>query len=319
MAVIFFESSCSVNPFSKSVESISITNWNLQTFFDANNDGIEYEVFRRSKDTWNEEYYEERLNRLCKLIEELDSDVFIMEELENEKILYDISNKLSHNCWHKNKIYNYAAFGKEHGNSIGLGVISKYEITSLNFHGLDIRTENEKSPQMRSIMEVQLNAAGKNICMYVNHWKSKSGGEMQSEKWRMWQENVLAREFYNSSEEEICFAAGDFNKDLSDFNSDKNDDLLFTFIGEKENYMSRLYSPWNRECENGSYYFQGKWEKIDHFFFADKKRFKDFEVVTNDKIIKPDGTPARYEIYNHKGYSDHLPITCRVILKNGNI
>lgn len=310
----FFISSCTKKFQFNNANSITVTNWNLQTFFDGNNDGIEYSDFRKSKNLWNEDFYEERLDRLCKLIEEIDSDVFVMEEIENEKILYDISNKLSHNCWYRNKIYNYAAFGKENGNSIGLGVISKYPIENIKFHGLDVRTENEKAPQMRALMEVNMSAGNKNICMYVNHWKSKSGGEEKSEKWRLWQENILAREFSNAFDSDINFATGDFNKDYFDFTRNEHNDFLFNGIGETKTKQVMLYSPWNDVTDEGSYFFRGKWEKIDHFFFAEKNRFSDFKVIKNDKILKSDGTPARYELYNHTGYSDHLPITCRIIL-----
>lgn len=315
ITVLFLACSCSNNPFKRKIKSLTITNWNLQTFFDGNNDGVEYDQFRKSKEMWNEDYYEERLIRLCKLIEEINSDVFVMEEIENEKILYDISNRLSHNAWNKKKMYNYAAFGKEKGNSIGCAVISKHEITDIKFHALDVRTENESAPQMRSVMQVDFNAGDRNLCMFVNHWKSKSGGEEQSEKWRLWQENILAREFAESSQSVLSFATGDFNKDILDFNRTVENEILFTGIGEKENMMFQLYSPWNEQnTDEGSYFFRGKWEKIDHFFFADKNCFEDFTVEKNEKIIKPDGTPARYEIYNHMGYSDHLPITCKVII-----
>ena len=42
---------------------VSVVNWNVQTFFDGNNDDIEdYEFKGRA---WNEDLYEQRLLRLC--------------------------------------------------------------------------------------------------------------------------------------------------------------------------------------------------------------------------------------------------------------
>lgn len=307
--------SCDLNSFQNSKNEITVTNWNVQTFFDGNNDGVEYSEFRKSRENWNEEFYEDRLNRLCKIIEEIDSDIFVMEELENEKILYDISNKLSHNAWRQNKMYNYAAFGKEEKSSIGCGVISKHKIDRINFHGLDVRTESETAPQMRPVMEVALNIYGKNIVLFVNHWKSKSGGEEKSEKWRLWQENILTREFTMTDNGALVFATGDFNKDISDFNCQNNDEIIFTAISCSEQSSIQLYSPWEKgDINSGSYYFRGNWEKIDHFFFTDRSHIAQFYVEQNEKILKPDGTPNRYEIYNHQGFSDHLPITCKIIL-----
>ena len=45
---------------------------------------------------------------------------------------------------------------------------------------------------MRPIMEVNLDVGGRNVILFVNHWKSKSGGEEESEIWRDWQETLLA-------------------------------------------------------------------------------------------------------------------------------
>ena len=56
---------------------VKIANWNVQTFFDANNDGTEYSEFAKSK-TWGEEMYKERLKRLCSVIKKLAADIFIM-------------------------------------------------------------------------------------------------------------------------------------------------------------------------------------------------------------------------------------------------
>lgn len=310
--IVFF--SCSTENKVNQTFEISVTNWNVQTFFDGNNDGIEYTEFKSKSSPWNTMLYEKRLDKLCDVIEKFDSDIFVMEELENEKIIYDISNRLSHNAWFKNKIYNYAAFGKEEKASIGCGVISKYEIKDVKFHSLDIRTENEKEPSMRSIMELTLDARNRNVKMFVNHWKSKSGGEETSEKWRLWQENVLSREMMNSENAPV-FAVGDFNKDIEDFSRDENERVFFTSFEREQNKKLNVFSPWDDDLiENGSYYFKGAWERIDHFFSPDENLIKEFKVRDIPEITNSDGTPKRYEIYKKSGASDHLPISCRLVI-----
>ncbi|MGN0731734.1 MAG: hypothetical protein ACI4MA_07510 [Treponema sp.] len=125
LAAFFFLIACSFNSGKKNQNCLTFTNWNVQTFFDGITDGIEYAEFKNKKSGWNIEQYEKRLDRLCSKIEQFDSDFFIMEELENEKIIYDISNRLSHNVWFKHKIYQYAAFQKNEKTSIGCGILSK--------------------------------------------------------------------------------------------------------------------------------------------------------------------------------------------------
>ena len=73
---------------------LSVVNWNVQTFFDANKDGCEYTEFQKSSD-WNKEKYQERVKRLAQVISTLDADIYVFEEIENENVLQDISNELS--------------------------------------------------------------------------------------------------------------------------------------------------------------------------------------------------------------------------------
>ncbi|MCR5612836.1 hypothetical protein [Treponema sp.] len=339
--VLFF--GCYAGNNSGTMQNVTITNWNVQTFFDGNNDGIEYSEFRKA-DTWNSELYEQRIGRLCSMIKKFDSDILVMEEIENEKIIYDISNHLSENEWFKNKKYLYAAFGKNEGSSIGCAVLSKYKIEDVAFHNIDIRTEKEKKvgkkkgrkkgegkmPDLRPIIELTINTDDRcqngghsRFKLFVNHWKSKSGGALESEKWRQWQETVLAGllKSRNCAEKKrepefFCIAAGDFNKDIGEFGRGKGKELYFTELDECENKAVNVYSPWNEyeNQEKGSYYFNGKWERIDHFFCNRNEGIVKFTVEEEPEIINEDGTPARYQIFSKSGYSDHLPVTCTIKL-----
>lgn len=229
--------------------SLKIVNWNAQTFFDANNDGIEYSNFQKSK-KWGEAAYKERLKKLCHAIKALDGDVVILEEIENEGILYDISNALAGENWNPKKVYRYGCFSKKKNSSIGCAVISRYELCGFKIHSLDVRAENSRAPSMRPLMEVDLlvpknkfsdGEKSRSLKIFVNHWKSKSGGEEESKIWRRWQEGLLAQKISDAQNEAtlpaiIC--AGDFNQDISEFSfieieADAGaDDFLDAGLGE---------------------------------------------------------------------------------------
>jgi predicted extracellular nuclease len=74
-----------------STKELTITNWNVQTFFDVKDDGVEFDEFKTGK-YWNENLYKLRLERLAGAIKEIDSDIFVMEEIENESVLKDLLN-----------------------------------------------------------------------------------------------------------------------------------------------------------------------------------------------------------------------------------
>ena len=66
-------------------------------------------------------------------------------------------------------------------------------------------------------------------------------------------------------------------------------------------------------AENGgTYFFRGKWEKIDHFFSVENI-LTDFRIEKDEDLLTDEKVPARYEIFTGKGYSDHLPISCSIM------
>lgn len=316
-------SSCTMNGSSEdSRASIKVVNWNVQTFFDANNDGIEYSDFQRSK-KWGIEAYTERLKKLCDAIKTLDGDVVILEEIENEGIIYDISNQLAGANWNPKKVYRYGCFSKTPNTSIGCAVLSRYELCGLKIHSLDVALQNGKMPSMRPLMEVDLQVCERGLKIFVNHWKSKSGGEEESRIWRRWQEGVLAQKIAETEIEKgdgnpaiIC--AGDFNQDISEFNLRESDNaegntpnVEFELLCSDEKVL--VYSPWlDFEGEDGSYYFRDGWERIDHFFTCGDVVLKEFAPQSSGAWAYDDGRPKPFKIYSLNGWSDHLPIVCTV-------
>lgn len=294
--------------------TIKVMNWNLQTFFDGIFDGNEYSDYKSPKSGWSSDKYEERLERLCSVIREMDADVIIMEELEKEAQLQDIANRLS-GTFDFSSLYKHGLFARDEGSSIGCGILSRLPIDSVSVHSLDVRTEG-KAPSMRPVIQFSLSSKGKSLTIFANHWKSKSSGEAESEIWRKRQEALLARLIKKAGYSgQAILACGDFNKDILEFDiKEKNGEKSNLILHGKDDV--EVYSPWI--CENGSlanpgsYWYKNQWERIDHFFAAGKIEVKDFYAESIGEWADKQGHPLRYQIWNGKGYSDHLPITCTV-------
>lgn len=318
--------------------SLKIVNWNAQTFFDGNKDGIEYPNFLKSK-KWDEAAYKDRLQKLCKAINALDADLVILEEIENQGIVHDISNALAGNNWNPRKVYRYACFAKKENSSIGCAALSRFPLEGIKAHSLDIQAENKAAPSMRPLLEVDL-LAPKRLKIFVNHWKSKAGGP-GSDIWRRWQEGLLTKKILEAQKENpgaAILCAGDFNQDISEFAAaancgaqgqsfslgqetadnygfenpknavTPNIELRADFCGQKV----LVYSPWlDYDGELGSYNFRDKWERIDHFFACGNLALTDFSPQTGEWSYD-DGRPKPFKIYSLGGWSDHLPIACRV-------
>ena len=295
------------------LHSVKILNWNLQTFFDAQFDGNEYNEYRSSKNGWCLERYEARLERLASVLKTLDADVIIMEEIEKEEQLKDITNRLCGTFDFK-KLYSYQVFAKHGSDSIGCGVLSRFPMGEIMVHEIDNRVEKNQPP-MRPIIQFSLYVKDSSLTIFVNHWKSKSGGAEKSEIWRGLQEKQLADLMKKASRHDNpVLACGDFNKDIREFKKNAVGENEYVILRGKENL--RVYSPWLSEDEKildtGSYWYQNQWERIDHFFSCGAIRLYDFKAESQGEWAYEDGHPRRYQVWSGKGYSDHLPVSCTV-------
>lgn len=288
---------------------ISIGTWNTQTFFDSNNDGTEYSEFRKGE-SWTLEKYEERLDRLCQVINEMDCDVIVLEELENEGVIYDINNRLAGNAWNPKKCWNYSCFAKNKGDAIGCGVLSKYELLNFRVHNLDIKVEEEKQPSMRPVMEVTVSTGKEEFVLFVNHWKSKSGGEEATEVWRNHQERLLSYLADEVTEEGKAFVAcGDFNRDIKEFKTG--------YFGSNKTAVKSVWIDEEGKLKDGpgSYFYKDSWERIDHIFLSKSFEIKDFKVLAKTPWCYEDGVPKEYKLYSGDGYSDHVPLMVEVEMR----
>ena len=296
---------------SGSKRNISLVCWNVQTFFDAVTAGTEYKDFKNSGQ-WNKEKYSRRLQKLCEVMTTLNPDIFVMEEIENAEVVQDIANALAGGSWEHKKNWQYACFAKESGSAIGCAVFSRYELNSLKTHTLDIRTQSEAQPSSRPVMQISVSAGNQELELFVNHWKSKSGGEDETEIWRDWQELVLAQTA--AGENRSVVMCGDFNRSAEDFILEEGNKNVNTVLrGSSE--VLEVFSPWFRSdgkfsLETGSYFYNDEWERIDNIMIYGKVSVASFSTVTDSPVADEEGIPAAYKIFTGEGCSDHLPLKC---------
>ena len=294
-------------------QTIRIVNWNVQTFFDANADGCEYAEFKSPKSKWGRDEYAARLGRLCDAIKKLSADVYVFEEIENEGVMYDIANLLAGGAWNSKKNWNYACFAKASGDALGCAVLSRYPLGAMTVHALDIRTHAEQ-PRMRPVIGVSVFAGARPLTLCVNHWKSKLGGSKETELWRNWQESVLAR-LLEQTNGSAAVACGDFNRDIGEFaEGTESGAVVLRGAGFGTVSETGVTSPWLSENAHAmySYYYGGKGERIDHFFFAGGVEAVSFTAETDGPWADENGMPLRYAMHTGKGYSDHLPIAASI-------
>ncbi len=336
--VFLFIAGCSINSDinhqnkkiqDESPQSFSFVTWNVQTFFDAEKQGKEYAEFQKDN-FWDVNKYKQRLDRLCETIILLNADVYAFEEIENQDILYDISNRLQSNSWKKKNKWTYGCFTKQDGAAIGVALISKYPIMEVKSHTLDIRVQKETQPSMRPVLECSLQINQKDVTFFVNHWKSKSGGAEETEIWRDWQESLLSSLLLSRTKglaSHSLIACGDFNRNAKAFiykgvSFEGQNNTFLRAIPQNEREFKacgiQVFSPWfdyiASEGVLGSYFFEQSWEQIDNVFCTGPCKITRFKVCASENLITDERIPNAYKIYSGSGYSDHLPLFCTVLL-----
>lgn len=305
--LLVFSTSCCIEP-SYSTKQLTIMSWNVQNLFNDKDNGEEYREFLIQNGEWDSKLYNKRLSLISGIISSSNPDIIALQEIEGEIILKDIS-------YNYLKDYNYYA-ATNSSSAIEVGFLSKIPISRVGI----IEVGNPLDG-LRPILEVQFDIDGKELIIFNNHWKSKSGGG--GEKLRIQSAATLKKRLYEINGKEFI-VLGDLNENYDEYlrvHKGYKTALLLDAKGDgisittskrgRDNY---LYTPWEDSNNNGSYIYRGKWESIDHFLLSknllDEESFfyKSFRVDKSASLFINSEKLNSWKTYFESGYSDHLPI-----------
>lgn len=315
---------------------ILLVTYNTQTFFDSTNAGTEFKEFRNSE--WTDEMYRNRLKRLAGILASASGsggnripekppfpgfisfqetffsgktdkknfpEIIVLQEIENVEVLKDLCA-----FFPVQDIYSHIVFiPAGNGSAFSTAVLSVYPAERVTAHDFSNLDRLKDKPSLRPLTEIIFNTGRGKLALYAVHWKSKSGAKLQAgnQETRNEQEKVLYNRIRQLKKEkpEIPFiVCGDFNQQPEEFRLMDEYDSAWDYLPEQA----------------GTYFFRGKWEKIDNIFVSDHfikglsggKNY--FFIVNNPCLLKRDGSPYGFKLYTGKGYSDHLPLAFRFVL-----
>ena len=322
--------------------------WNTQTMFDGEDEGNEYAEFRAASG-WNKEKYEARLLSMAEAITRMRPlveggsakttvpDFIGLLELENSRVLEDLAKgPLS------KQGYAETFFGNLPGASLGLGVLSRFPFTATRVHSIIVNGEIDPRP----ILEVHVEPWGNPLIFFVCHWKSKIGGDDATETLRrssarviqrrlrelqiekpgvpvivMWDLNENHDEFQRRQGQVITALLSDDPEAAKLIEAEKTNGDYLILSKEKppqarylDTSIPALYTPWENELSDGSYYYKNNWETIDHFLLSSElfdSQGWDYDnclVLNNPPFTNSFGTPYSYTPRTGLGLSDHLPL-----------
>ncbi|MBT3274061.1 MAG: hypothetical protein HN368_12965 [Spirochaetales bacterium] len=314
--------------------TVSILSYNVENLFDDRDDGTEYREYDPGAGTWDTALYHTKLRNISESIRSSargGPDICLLQEVENEKVVEDLLDGYLNILKYRG---SYTASSPDTATTVA--ALSRYVPKAVRVH----RVHTEGRQRLRTILELEFEIHGKPLVILNNHWKSKSGGAEETEELRL-----KTAAFVRDRVEELLRArpglfivvAGDLNERDIEYDSASRayqTALLLDSYTSPEGYTAGslflsdswkntgvsngrvvFFSPWLLEHEEGSYVYNGVWERIDHFLLIGSDEgysFDSFEVVRSEQLLNTLGFPRRWSTRTATGYSDHLPLLIRL-------
>lgn len=290
--------------------------YNVENLFDTLDtpDKDDAEFLPEGKNNWNSAKYYEKLDHVSKVFNELGQPVIMgFCEIENRAVVKDIIVRAGIND-------RYAIVHTESLDQRGIDNAMIYDSTILNLKSSGIirfDMPNGDRPS-RDILWAKFDLNGTPLFVMVNHWPSRSGGQVESEPKRL-------------------IAAQSASKFIDSLLQD-NSKCKIVFIGDlndtPENIAPKMISgklsPMIVESSgsfSGTHNYRGEWDILDHIMVS-SGMFKGSRLKVkkkSGKIHSPDfllteykGNTVPFRTYGGGnylgGYSDHLPVSIAIKL-----
>jgi predicted extracellular nuclease len=310
--------------------------WNLENLFDTIDDSnIDDESFLPDGEMeWTEDRLDKKMFNLARIIRMMNDgigpDLLGVCEIENQAVLDKMVN-----TYLSDLDYKIAYIESPDNRGIDNGLIYK----SNKFKLLNVQADTvhlADSWPTRLIFGANLiTNENKKITVFVNHWPSRSGGQIETEPKRISAAKTLRdavdRIFQADSNANI-FIIGDFNDDpvyVSVLETLKAHPIKCdTLLSEYEfNSGSELFNLSYENYENGegSFKYKDTWNMLDQIIVSGSLIIgNDIDYVCNSfEVFKPalivtksgqyEGTP--FPTFGGRkylgGYSDHFPVTAK--------
>jgi predicted extracellular nuclease len=315
----------------KNVKSFLVVSYNVENLFDTiNSPQTEDDDFTPGGiKAWTYERYSKKLNDLARVIlsvpvKELPA-IIGLAEIENREVLKDLADVRGL----RRGEYGIVHEDGQDPRGIECALLYRPDLFKYKSHEyVPIEDPIDPDYRYRGILHVHGKGPdGSSLHVFMNHWKSRSGGERETERQRMYSAITLRKQMDLLMARESDFKViimGDFNDEptnrslingLSAFNKRQNIQL--------GDYYNLFYDLHNIEGK-GSYNYQGKWNMLDQIIVSYNLLNQERGLSTgyeNAEILKeawmlyesdtygeslPSATYGGPDYYG--GPSDHLPV-----------
>jgi endonuclease/exonuclease/phosphatase family metal-dependent hydrolase len=308
----------------------------VENLFDLYKSGHEYEEYiPNTVSNWNEKTYKIKLQNISKIIKGIDADIIALQEIESIKALKD----LRHTLKMQGLYYQYYKIADRKNTTTKVAILSK--IPFIYSKELSVTS----STIYRNILESKFSINGKDLYIFINHWKAKSGAESM----RIVSAKTLVNRIKDIGYDKNIILLGDFNSHYEEYkifkrkrkHNDTNGKTGINHVlksieqnqkASEVNYKANnFYNLWYdiEENQRYTYIFRGKKETLDNILISqpllNKKNieykkssintYKKEYMLKGKNINRWQTTRKKPRRHKGKGYSDHLPLVAKFIVK----
>lgn len=319
--------------------ALTLMSYNVENLFDDVRDGTEYREFDPGRGRWSTESFLLRIGKLSEVIRKSTPggpDILLLQEVENGNAL-----RVFLETGARGMGYSWHVVVPKKGLAANVAIVSRLPIARVRTHAVG---PWKSAAPVRDILEAQIEAAGRVLYVFNNHWKSKTEGARVTEPSRRESAAVLARrikEILAAEPGADIIAAGDMNESIDEHARRGHRTVTALMPAEEEAqplpespviYLTAsppsadaagagctLFDPWFEIAPTlrGSSAWQGEWLTSDHVLLSaglfDREGFRyrrgSFSAVRLPFLLDDRGFPRRWAARGGKeGFSDHLPI-----------
>ncbi|MFT6746793.1 MAG: putative extracellular nuclease [Glaciecola sp.] len=291
--------------------------YNVENLFDAEVDtNRSYNEFSpEGKKKWNKYKFNKKINEVAKCITAASNNgaEFIgLCEIENELVLQKL---ISHPLLFP---HHYEIMHFESRDVRGIDVAFLYKGESLDLISFKkIVIPKKRRPTRDILVIVGIHKESKDtLAFFVNHWPSRYGGKMKSEKSRVLAAVTLQNQMdslHNKYPSCKIIAMGDFNDTAKDSSMSK--------VLDTKNYVNLFR---DSTQAYGSLKYKRNWQVFDQFIVSKNMTNKGNVQVSEVRIYSPEWLLEKDKKYGgkkpnrtylgpryHGGISDHLPVVLK--------
>lgn len=316
----------------------TIAFYNVENLFDIKNDTLIYDDERTPLGSyhWTRKRYQKKIADIATVLSEIGlkerhgpPDVIGLCEVENLDVLIDLVNHLPHT----DSGYGIVHYDSPDERGIDVALLYKKKTflpISMKKHRLVILNSDRQRDYTRDQLVVSGLLSSELIYLIVNHWPSRSGGEIKSQDHR-----IKAAELNRYIIDSISkIAPSPRIISLGDFNDNPTDYSLKKVLEAKTNKAlitdSVLYNPMGVLYKKGvgSLAYRDRWSLFDQIYMTGNLigtnaplKFWKAGVHKPSYLITQQGSYKGYPYRTYSGgrytggYSDHFPVYAHFIQK----